>query len=112
MTAADRIRVHPQDAGLRKQLPQLLLYLLRARSDVLHHTAALRTDVSGPLGMAAVMAHQPPVGGMVGHRHAAPGTFRHIAAFAAQHIAAAAPAVQKQDALLTAGKIFLNFLPE
>ena len=106
------IRVHPQDPRAGKQVPQLLLHLLRPCPYPFHNAAASRTGVKAPLGMTAVMAHQPPVGGMVGQRSAAPGALRHMPALSAEHIAAAAPAVQKKDALLSVCQILFKLPPE
>ena len=66
MAAGGGVRVHPQDASLREQLPQFLLHLLGAGAHMLHDATALRTDLRSPLGVAAVVAHEPPVGGVVG----------------------------------------------
>ena len=60
------------------------------------------------LGIAAVVAHHPPVGGVIGQMHAAPGALGHIAALGAQQLPAAAPAVEKQDALLPGLQILLQ----
>ena len=60
--------------------------------------------------MAAVVAHHPPVGGVVGEVDAAPGTLGNIAALGTQQLTAAAPAVQKQDTLLPRRQIFLQFI--
>ena len=54
------------------------------------------------------MAHQPFVGGMVRHRHAAPRALRHVAALAAQQHPRAAAPVEKQNALLAAFDIFFK----
>ena len=112
MASGGGVGVHPQDARLREQLPQLLLHLLGACADALHPAAAFGAGFLHRLGMAAVMAHEPPVGGMIGHGHAAPGALGHIAALSAQEVPAAAPAVQKEDALLSGGQIPFQFLPQ
>ena len=54
------------------------------------------------------MAHQPPVGAVICHRHTAARTFRNSAAFTAQQHPRAAAPVQKQDALFPARNIFLQ----
>ena len=54
------------------------------------------------------MAHEPPVGRVIRQRYAAPGTFRHIAALAAKQHPAAAPAVQKKNALFAPSEVFLQ----
>ena len=61
------------------------------------------------LGMAAVVAHQPTVCGMIGQRNAASGTFRNIAALPAQKHTAAAAAIEKQNALLPFGNVQFQF---
>ncbi len=58
------------------------------------------------------MAHHPSVGGVVGEVDAAPGTLGNIAALGTQQLTAAAPAVQKQDALLPRRQIPLQLLPK
>ena len=58
------------------------------------------------------MTHKPPIGGVVSHRYAAPGALRHIAAFTAEQHTAAAAAIQKENALFAAGKVFLKFFPK
>ena len=45
---------------------QLLLHPLGTEADVLHSAAAVGTGIRRRLGVAAVVAHQPPVGGVVG----------------------------------------------
>ena len=62
--------------------------------------------------MAAVVAHQALVGAVIGQRDAAAGALGHIAALAAQQHPAVSPAVQQQDALLSGGKILLQFQPQ
>ena len=112
MAPGGGIGIHPQDARLWEQLPQLLLHLLGARANMLHPAAAFRAGICRRLGMSAIVAHQPPVGGMIGQGSAAPGALGHIAALAAQQHPAAAPAVQKQDTLLPRRQIFFQLLPQ
>ena len=110
MSARHRVCVHAQHLRAGEQLLQLLLHPLCAETDMLQRTAALRTLLRRPLGVAAIVAHQPVIGAVVGEIHAAPGTFRHIAALGAQQLAAAAPAVEEQNALLPGGHILLQLL--
>ena len=87
---------------------QLLLDLLRTGADVLHDAAALRAAVIGRFAVAAVMAHQPSVRTMIGHRNAAARALGHLAALTAQQHPAVAAAVEKENALLAAREIFLQ----
>ena len=59
-----------------------------------------------------MVAHQPSVGGVIGQRRAAPGTLRHMAALPAKQHPAAAPAVQKEDALLSPFQVLFQLPPE
>ena len=106
------VRVHPQQRRAREDPMQLLLHPLGANADVLELSAAFGTDLRRFFGIAAVVAHQPSIGGMIGHGHAAPGTLGNIAALSALQVSAAAPAVQKQNTLLPGRQIFLQFLIE
>ncbi len=83
MASRRGVRIHPQDARARKQARQFLLHLLSTRSHALHHASTGRAGVKAPLGVAAMVAHQPPIGGVVGQRGAAPGALRHVAALPA-----------------------------
>ena len=74
MRRADRVGVHAQDLRSGEQSVQLLLDLLRTGADVLHDAAALRAAFIGRLTVAAVMAHQPSVRTVIGHRNAAART--------------------------------------
>ena len=112
MAAGGGVGIQPQHLRSGKELLQLLFRLLRADAHMLHPAAALGTGVIDPLRVAAVVAHQAPVGGVVGQRYAASGTLRHPAALTAEHIAAVAPPVEKEDALLSGGKILLQLLPQ
>ena len=76
---------------------------------MLHLPSALRTECLGTLRKTTVMAHQPSVGAVIGHRHAAAGTLRHAAALAAKQHPAVAAAIQKQNTLLAAVKVFFEF---
>ena len=89
---------------------QLLLHTLRAEADMLQRAAAVGTALRCGLGKAAVVAHEPVVGAVVRQVHTAAGAFRHIAALGAQQLAAAAPAVQEQDALLPRRHVFLQLV--
>ena len=59
---------------------------LGTHADVLHGAAALRAGFTAFFGIAAVVAHHPPVGGVIGQIHAAPGALGHIAALGAQQL--------------------------
>ena len=83
MSAGSGVGVHPENGGIGEPLVQLLLHLLGPGAHVLHDAAADGAGIAGALGVAAVVTHEPPVGGVIRQRHAAPGTFRHIAALAA-----------------------------
>ena len=105
---ADGVGVHTQHFSLWEQVKKLLLDLLCAGADALHQSPALAAPVHYGFGVPAVMAHQPFVGGMVRHRHAAPRTLRHVAALAAQQHPRAAAPVEKQNALLPALNVFFK----
>ncbi len=77
----DGIRVHAQNLYPGKKLFQLFLHLLSAGADKAQFAAAVRAVFVRPKGKAAVMAHQPPVGAVVGEIDAATAAFISIAAF-------------------------------
>ena len=110
MLPAYRVGVHPQNRCPGKQLLQLLLHLLGAGANGLKGYAALRAFLGKRLRIAAIMAHHPPVGGVIGQIDAAPGALRHITAARADHLSAVASAVEKQNRLLSQLQIFL-YLP-
>ena len=58
------------------------------------------------------MAHQPPVGGMIGQRDAASGALRHFAAFPAEQHPAVAPPVQKQNTLFPGSQVLFQLLTQ
>ena len=105
-----RIRIHPQQRRFRKQRPQLLLHPLGTKTDVPQRRSAFRTILRRTLGIPTIMTHQAVIGAVIRQIHAASGTLRHKAAIGAQQLAAAATAVEKQNALLTALQIGLQFL--
>ena len=111
MTAPDRysIRVHTEHSSVWKKCFQFFFRFLRSSADMLHLPSALRTECLGTLRKTTVMAHQPSVGAVIGHRHAAAGTLRHAAALAAKQHPAVAAAIQKQNTLLAAVKVFFEF---
>ena len=96
----DGIRIHAEDLDPGKQCLQFLLDPLGPHTDEVQPAAAGRTRRRKGLRIAAVMAHQPSVGGVVGQPHRASWALRDLSAFPAGDHAAAAPAVQEQDALL------------
>ena len=101
------VRVHPQQRRAGEDPMQLLLHPLGANADVLELSAAFGADLRRFFGIAAVVAHQPSVGAVVGKVHAATRTFGYIGTLGTQQLAAAAPAVEEQNALLPSRQIFL-----
>ena len=59
-----------------------------------------------------MVAHQPPVGGVVGQLHRAPGALGHLAALPAGDHAAGPPAVEKQNGLLPPHQVVLQLPAE
>ena len=108
VVAGHRVRVHTQDVRAGEQGVQLLLHLLGARADLLDDAAALRAAVRGAFRVAAVVAHQPPVGAVISQGHAAPGALGRFAALAAQQHPAGTAAVEEQDALLPTPQVLLQ----
>ena len=100
-----RIRVHPQNLCLRQEVLQLLLHLLGAEADLLESTSALGAAGGKRLGMAAVVAHEPSVGVVIGQVDRAAGTHGHIAAVHTGHHTAGAAPVEKEDGLPTRREI-------
>ena len=74
--------------------------------------AALGTVVRQGLGIAAVVAHKPVVGLVVGELDTAPRALGHLAAFGADGGAAGAPTVEEQDGLLPSGDGLRQFVPQ
>ena len=107
---ADRIRIHANHRIFRIQGLQLLLHLLGARSQGLHGAAAGGAPAGCRLGVAAVVAHQPSVGTVIGESCAAPGALRGLPAVHAHQSPAVAPAVQKQYGLLPRLRSFADAL--
>jgi len=58
------------------------------------------------------MAHEPPIGAVIGQVDGAPGTGGGFPAVPADGHAAAAPAVEEQDALLPPADVLRKLLPE
>ena len=110
MSLADGVRIHAENLRPGEQSAQLLLRPLGTDADVLHGAAAGGAGLAAFFGITAVMAHHPPIGGVIRQIHAAPGTLGHIAALGAQQLAAAAPAVEKQNALLPGLQVLLQLL--
>ena len=98
-----RIGVHAENLLPGEQLPQLRLHLLRAGAHGLHGAAAVGAPLQHRLGVAAVVAEHPPMDGVVGEAHAAPGTRGHLAALDADAVLPRAAAVQEQNALAALG---------
>ena len=92
---AYRVGVHPVGLHVGKKEFQLLLHLLGAGADGFQRSAAFRAALRHRLGKAAVVAHQPVVGAVIGQTDTAPGTFRRLPAVHAYQRPAVAPAVEK-----------------
>ena len=112
VVTGDSVRVHAEDLRLREELVELLLHLLGAGPYMLHQPAALIAPLPGPLGVTAVVAHEPAVGAVVGQGNTAPGTLRHRPALPAQQHPAAAPAVEKENALLPPAEVLRQLIPK
>ena len=108
----DGVGVHPHDLHLGVTGLELLLELLGPHADHPEPPIALGAQVGQGLGMAAVVTHEPPVGAVVGQVDRAPGTGRDLPAVAAGHHPAVAPAVEKEDALLSPPEVLFQFLQE
>ena len=65
----DGIRIHPGNLIVRKDEFQLLLELLGTGADGLQMAFASGTPLGHRLGKAAVVAHQPVVGAVIGQLH-------------------------------------------
>ena len=112
MAGGGGVRVQPQDLRPGKQLPQLLLHLLSAAAHVLQKTSAHRTPLRRALRVAAVVAHEPPVGGVIRQGYAAPGALGDLPALSAKEHAAATPAVEEQNALLAPVQVLRQLPPQ
>ena len=108
----DGVRVHAHDLGVGVAGLEFLLEPLGAHAHELEPAAAVGAHRRQGLGVAAVMAHQPPVGAVIGQVDRAPGTGGHLPAAAAQGHAAVAPAVEEEDGLLPPAEVLLQLLPE
>ena len=97
---ADGVRIHPGHGHIGKQLRQLLLHPLGAGAQSFQGPAAFGAPVRHRHGKAAVMAHEPPVGTVIGQPFAAPGALRGLPAVHAHQGPGVAPAVQQQNGLL------------
>ena len=100
---ADGIRVHSGHGHVRKQFIQFLLGLLGAYAKGFQGAATLGAPLRHRLGEAAVVAHKPVVGAVVGESRAAPGTLRGLPAVHADQGPGVSPAVQQQNGLLSGG---------
>ena len=98
---AYRVGVHPVGLHVGKEEFQLLLHLLGAGADGFQRSAAFRAALRHRLGKAAVVAHQPVVGAVIGQADAAPGTFRRFPAVHTHQRPAVSPAVEQQNRLLS-----------
>ena len=63
---ADRVRIHAQHLRIGKFKFQRLLNFLGSHAQGLHGAATFGAPVAQPLGMAAVVAHEPAVGAVEG----------------------------------------------
>ena len=96
----DRVRVHADDLRIRELEFQGLLDLLGANAQGLQWAAAVGAPLDHPLGMAAVVAHEPGIGRVEGQPVGAPGTLRAFPAVHADQGPGIAPAVEEQDGLV------------
>ena len=108
----DCVCVHPQSFQIRKQGRKLLLHLLGAGANGFQRTAAGRAPLRRRLGKAAVMAHEPMVGAVVGQLYIAAGAFRGFPAIHAHQRPAVSPAIQKQYRLLSGIPGLQDCLPQ
>ncbi len=107
--APGRIRVHAQDPGLRKGLPEKFFYLFCSGPHGDHVArAALGTGPEGRSLIAAVVADQPPVA-VQREGDVAVGAFCHKAAAPAGDKTRKSAAVDKEHALLALAQAVLNF---
>ena len=101
--ARHRVRVHPGDARLGKDLRNHVLHPFRAKSAVANRriaTVRVRTTPGCLLAVTAEMAHQQIVPAMKGQREAAVRTFANETAFRTEHRAGEPPPIQKKNGLL------------
>ena len=110
--SAYRVRVHSDGLHIRKQLRQLLLDPLGPGTDGLQRTAALGAAAGNRLRMAAIVAHKPVVGAVIGQPLAAPGAFRCFPAIHAHQRPGGAPPVQEQNRLLPGSMGIMDALPK
>ena len=104
----DGVRIHPLHPNAGEPVVKLLLHLLDTHAYPLQGAAAMGTDARHRPGIAAVVAHEPLVGAVIGEPCAAPGTFRGFPAVHADQRPAVAPAVQEQDGLFSGGEGLLQ----
>ena len=93
------MKIESINKEVQEKVMQLLFDLLRARADRRERAAALRAALRQRMRVAAVMAHEPSVDGVIRQRNAAPRARRRLAALDADEAAAVAAAVEKQDRL-------------
>ena len=102
------VRVHTDDLYARKFFLKPLLHSLSPKAHHAQRLAALRAFFRHRLGIAAVMAHQPVVAGMIGQSRRAVLALGHMAASHAGRHAAGAPSVEKKHALLAFFQVALQ----
>ena len=102
------VRVHPQHLRPGEQVPQLLLHPLGAGADEVEQPPAGGARRGQGLRKAAVVAHEPVVGRVVGQLDGAPGALGHLPALPAGHHPAGPPAVEEQNSLLLPLEVVLQ----
>ena len=109
---SDGIRIHAQNFYAGEQLVQLLDNILCAAAVIFQLSPAVGAQGIHPLGIAAIVADQPPVAAVIRQRYAAARAAVGItAADAADELVRTAP-VNKQNALLSPVDIPLQFFAE
>ena len=106
----DGVCIHPQDRELRPEAVQLLLQALGAEADLLQMSGTAGANRRYGDAVAAIVAHQPPVGAVIRQPDGAVRALWDKAAVDAQQHRAAAPAIEKEDALLSPVQVFLQLL--
>ena len=107
------VGVHPQDAGGGKDLFQPLFGPLGAQPGIVHIGAAAG-GAGFRLGdaVAAVVANQPPVGGVVGHGDIAVGAAGFGAALHTLYLGAVTPAVEQQHRLFAGLQVLVKLVQQ
>ena len=107
------VLIHAEDPCMRKAELQRLLHLLRADAGVPHQAAAAMGAGLRHLGaVAAVVAHQPAVGGVEFQTDGAMGTFQRLVTAHAGRRGGIAPPVHKENTLLPAVEVLHQLLTQ